>query len=384
MRFHIIGLPHTQTHKMHTACAFTMKILKFCQMMKSLGHTVIHYGAEGSDAACDEHVQIISRDEQVRFFGPFNKDKLYEADWSGQAPYWKLTHDRAADEINKRARPKDIVSFAFGNLQQALANQLRKDVFVVETGIGYNGTFAKYRVFESYCHMHKLWGAEGGYDPDGKFFDTVIPNYFDPADFPLKTEKSDYYLYIGRLIKRKGVNIAVEACKRLGAKLVIAGQGCVGAESIPGGQRIHCADGEVYEGNIQYVGCVGGAERARLYQNARATFVPTTYIEPFGGTNVESQFTGTPAITTDFGAFPETVEHGKTGFRCRTMNEFVWAAKNVHTLDPRYIHERAVAKYAMDNVKWQYETYFNQLMDLWGDGWYAAHDRPDNHWLVRS
>ena len=58
------------------------------------------------------------------------------------------------------AQPKDIVSFAFGNLQQALAAQLRKDVFIVETGIGYNGTFAKYRVFESYCHMHKLWARK--------------------------------------------------------------------------------------------------------------------------------------------------------------------------------------------------------------------------------
>ena len=47
---------------------------------------------------------------------------------------------------------------------------------------------------------------------------------------------------------------------------------------------------------------------------------------------------GTPAITTDFGAFPETVEHGKTGFRCRTLNEFVQAAKARIALDPQYIH----------------------------------------------
>ena len=60
---------------------------------------------------------------------------------------------------------------------------------VVEYGIGYNGTFAKYRVFESYAHMHKIWGAQGGFDPDGKFYDVVIPNYFEPGRLPASVDE---------------------------------------------------------------------------------------------------------------------------------------------------------------------------------------------------
>jgi hypothetical protein len=41
----------------------------------------------------------------------------------------------------------------------------------------------------------KVWGAQGGYDPDGKLYDAVIPNYLNPADYPLQTEKQGYYLY---------------------------------------------------------------------------------------------------------------------------------------------------------------------------------------------
>lgn len=381
MRFHVVALPHTQTNMNHSACAFTMKILHFCQMMKSLGHEVFHYGVEGSQVqdCCVEDVTILSQAEQEGFFGKYNPGALYNVDWQGKAPYWQLTNERAIAGINRRKKSGDFVCLITGNLGIPIAEAVGNDVMVVEYGIGYNGTFAKYRVFESYAHMHKIWGAQGGFDPDGKFYDAVIPNYLNPNDYPLQVQKGDYYLFLGRLIKRKGIHIAVETCKRLGAKLKIAGQGCKKVE----GNRIHCEDGEVYEGsNLEYVGFATGEKRARLYQNAIATFVPTTYIEPFGAVAIESQMAGTPAITTDFGAFPETVEHGKTGFRCHTLDHFLFAARNAHTLDPEYIHQRSVANYSMDRIRWRYQEYFQMLTDLWRDGWYTERERTQLDWLT--
>jgi glycosyltransferase involved in cell wall biosynthesis len=90
---------------------------------------------------------------------------------------------------------------------------------------------------------------------------------------------------------------------------------------------------------------------------------------------------GTPVITTDFGAFVETVEHGKTGFRCHTMNEFVLAAEEVKKLDPQYIRDRAVRLYSLDTIKWKYDSYFRRLLDLWGEGWSTLDGRIDEHWL---
>ena len=81
MRFHIVALPHTQTNKIHTACAFTMKILHFCHMMKSLGHrsstTEPRAARSGTPV---EHVQIISRSEQEGFFGKHDGNALYKDD----------------------------------------------------------------------------------------------------------------------------------------------------------------------------------------------------------------------------------------------------------------------------------------------------------------
>lgn len=383
-RFHVVALPHTWTAMSHSACAFTMKILHFCQMMHGLGHEVYHYGVEGSEVSdcTTQHIEVLSRAEQERFFGKYNPDALYEVDWSGRAPYWGLLNARAAESIQARKKPGDFVCVIMGSINLPLVEAVEGGVAVVEYGIGYNGCLprkpGRYRVYESYAHMHKLWGAEGGYDPDGRLYDAVIPNYLNPQDYPYQQTKQDYYLYLGRLIKRKGIHIAVETCKTLGAKLKIAGQGCVKVE----GNRIYCSDGEVYEGdNLEYVGFATGDKRASLYQNAIATFVPTTYIEPFGAVAIESQMAGTPAITTDFGAFTETVEHGVTGFRCSTLNEFVWAARHAAKLDPIQVHKRAVVRYSMDTVKYRYQTYFERLADLWHAGWYELHDDYDSAWL---
>jgi glycosyltransferase involved in cell wall biosynthesis len=91
----------------------------------------------------------------------------------------------------------------------------------------------------------------------------------------------------------------------------------------------------------EYLGPVG-LERAELYQNAKAVFVPTTYVEPYGTVNVEAQMCGTPVITTDWGAFTETVIDGVTGYRCRTFGEFVQASIDAPKLDRNVIRQRAL------------------------------------------
>jgi glycosyltransferase involved in cell wall biosynthesis len=163
--------------------------------------------------------------------------------------------------------------------------------------------------------------------------------------------KGDYYLFIGRLIDRKGYRIAQEVCERLGKRLILAGPG----EQI---------------GYGEFVGSVDPEERARLMGGAIATFAPTLYIEPFGNVVIESQACGTPTITTDWGAFTENNPHGITGFRCRTLKEFMDAAENVKQLDRAAIRERAVSLYNLDTIGAQYNDYFQRLLTLWGDGWY--------------
>ena len=297
-RFHVVALPHTQTSRLHCGCAYTMKVLNFCRMMRSLGHTVFHYGAEGSQADCSEHVSVISQEEQRLLCGTQDwRRETYRIAWDERAPYWQLCNSRAVAEILRRKQARDFVCLIGGSCQRTIADHVGNDVLCVEFGVGYRGVFAKYRVFESYAHQARIYGAQQP-DGDGNFYDAVIPNYYDPADFPFCPKKQDYFLYIGRLIRRKGIQVAVETTRAIGARLLIAGQGIDRIE--PG--RIVTTEGHCYEGaHLQYVGFADVARRAELMGNARAVFVPTLYLEPFGGVNVEAQLCGTPVITTDWG-----------------------------------------------------------------------------------
>jgi glycosyltransferase involved in cell wall biosynthesis len=98
---------------------------------------------------------------------------------------------------------------------------------------------------------------------------------------------------------------------------------------------------------------------------ATAVICPSLYMEPFCGVNVEAQLCGTPVITTDFGAFPETVEQGRTGFRCLVMQDYVNAIHQVKCLDRAYIQERALRLYSCEAVGKEFERWFQDLYNLW-------------------
>jgi glycosyltransferase involved in cell wall biosynthesis len=220
--------------------------------------------------------------------------------------------------------------------------------------------------------MNCVYGIMENKNP--AWYDCVIPNYFDPTDFEFRENKSNYLLFLGRLITNKGVAIAVDISTRTGIPLIVAGQGSY--EAIMGGPP---------PSNVTVVGYADVATRRELLAGAKALIQASYYNEPFGGCVVEANMSGTPVITSDWGAFSETVVHGVTGYRCRTMDQFVWAAKNIEALKPKACRDWAMANYSMDRVVLMYEEYFKMLYDVrFKKGFYEIHeDRKELDWLVK-
>lgn len=350
MRFHVVSLPHTHVTRDFPSCAFTQKVLRFCAMMKGMGHHVTLYAGEKNEAPCDEHVICVPEAGRRILVGGGH---YTDADWSH--PGWRAYNRAVVEAMRGRLRHRDFICLIGGHAQKPVADAFPGHISV-EFGIGYAGTFARFRVFESYAWMHMVYGAETGGNAgskDGHWFDAVIPNQFEDGLYSLGAGNGGYALYVGRLIDRKGYRIAQQVCQSRGMRLILAG---------PGKDR--------GTGYGEFVGEVDATERVRLMSAARCLFVPTQYVEPFGTVHIEAMACGTPVITTDWGVFTETVQQGVHGFRCRTFSEFGDALDKADGLDRQRIRDDAVRRFSMTAVAGQYEDYFTRLSTLWGKGWY--------------
>lgn len=369
-RIHVLGVPHTRTNLDYTLCAYTQKVYKFCKMMTARGHYIIHYGVEGSNPICSENVIVVSNEIYNKVYGEHNyRLNFFKYDMNDEC--YQTFYKNAIEEINKRKQPLDIILPFWGWGVKPICDAF-PDLITIEPGIGYgSGSWARFKIFESYAIYHAYCGQDGVQYCHQDFYHVVIPNYFDLADFNPNydkvsrlSNKDRYFLYVGRVFDGKGVNIAIQVCQKLGVKLKIAGQLGEEYQNYP------------WDDNIEYVGSVNTEQRSDLMRNAIASFLPSMYVEPFGGVQIENLLCGTPTITSDWGAFVENNIEGVTGYRCRTFNDYIQACINCIEGKIDYHSCRSKGEeFSLENIAIKYEKYFNDVLNIYlNEGWYHLED----------
>lgn len=355
---HLVGIFHTKHTAEYSHCAFTGKALRFSKMLRMYGYRVIEYANAGSESLADERVEMLTNDEFENLLGNRDKKAFHGDVATVGAPHHQLFESRLVPAMKQRVKPRDIICHPFGHAHSRLLQDFPNNAHV-ETGIGYptlvKGTI---KIFESYAWRHYHAGKDGR---QGANYEFVIPNYFDLDDWQPSFKPGSYYAFLGRIDACKGLDTIYEIAKYLrnvdtSAKIVLSGQGDYTKWAHP---------------NIVYNGPLAGRARSEFLRNAICSLMPTNFIEPFGGSGVEGLLCGTPLVTTDYGAFAETVQHGVNGFRCKTLADWLQAISKVRALDRGAIAQAARRTYSLEACGSMYDEAFQKIYQLYDKGWYT-------------
>jgi glycosyltransferase involved in cell wall biosynthesis len=336
LRLHVLANPHGITDLRYRMEPFNIAVSKFITNMVPLGWQITHYGHELSQVAC-ENVAVISATE----LPPQDESTLFPHN----PALTQLFAHRVNQQLQTTAQPGDAVLCFYGS-DHSDAVQNLSDVLIVEPSIGYRAeaVFAPYRVFTSYAQMHYYYGKNNQLHTPS-WTDAVIPNAFTPNEFKYSDNKGDYLLYLGRVSGEKGIDIAIKTAAATGRRLIIAGPGHI--DSVPAG--------------VEMIGYVNVEQRQTLLAGAAALIAPTYYIEPFGNIVIEAAMSGTPVLTTDWGGFTETVVQGRTGFRCRSLEEFVQAVDKLPEIYSWACRDWAIEHYSDQVIHDQFDQYFKRI-----------------------
>lgn len=159
------------------------------------------------------------------------------------------------------------------------------------------------------------------------------------AEYRVGSGPGDYYLTVSRLISWKRVDLAVAACRRLGRRLVVVGDG-------PELENLGAMAGD----EVTFTGQVlDKQELASLFAGCRALLFCSH--EDFGLAPIEAQASGRPVIAYHAGGALETVIDGQSGlfFHEQTTDSLVEAMLRFEraSFDPEHVRA-TVAKFDVE------------------------------------
>lgn len=196
------------------------------------------------------------------------------------------------------------------------------------------------------------------YKPELKDISTHLYN-FDPSIHNKKANpnKGNYFLFLGRLSREKGLQTLIHAFKGLpNINLKIAGTG----EEMASLQQISSP-------NIDFLGFVKGEALKSMIANASFIIIPSEWYENNPMTIIESYSLGKPVIAARIGGIPEIVNHNMTGYLFESANiedlkQTIIKANGLETTEYRTM-STAAEQFAHENF--HPEIHYEKLMKIY-------------------
>lgn len=191
----------------------------------------------------------------------------------------------------------------------------------------------------------------------------TVYNGIDLKLFPFNPKPKNYILFLGRLLAKKGVHLAIKAAIETGENLLIAGDK-IDAKFWEEQIKPHLKlDNVTYKGFLPY------SKTHRLYQEAKTLLCPIQWEEPFGLTFIEAMACGTPVIAFARGSAPEVIRDGKTGFLVEpydkkgniNINGFIEKIKRIGEIDRKECRKWVQENFTIEKMVEDYEKIFLKL-----------------------
>jgi glycosyltransferase involved in cell wall biosynthesis len=325
----------------------------------ALGHDVTVFAAAGSDvsarlvAPCPHPLEAWPEEERRRPQGYDAGTGLLEGPPSGRT-YEELhiatcMERAAAGEFDVVHSHLHVHALVYGRLIPCP---------LVTTLHGSAWSRASHPVLLAYREFPfvSLSDAEREFLPELNYVATV-GNGIRIEEFAFQAEKEDFLLYAGRFAPEKGPDLAIDAARRAGRRLLLAGkmepqyQDYFDEEIAP-----HLGDA------VEYVGDLTQRELAGYYRRAAAVLFLARWSEPFGLVAVEAQACGTPVIATNWGGPAESVVDGETGFLVDDPAGAAEAVARLAEIDPKACRRNVVERFSAEQMARGYEKVYEALV----------------------
>ncbi len=188
--------------------------------------------------------------------------------------------------------------------------------------------------------------------------------YFLPMDqYRPETKPSDYYIYLGRLSREKGIATLLEAVHlHRGSRMRcrILGEGPLEA-------TLKRRAAEWGLTNVEFSGYLQGEALQDAIRGAAFTVVPSEWYENLPFAVLESFALGTPVVGANIGGIPEMVLHGETGlvFESGNAQDLSTALAEMEA-DPKRMVAMGEAARALDEERYGPDPHMERLEDLYG------------------
>ena len=213
-----------------------------------------------------------------------------------------------------------------------------------------------YSLLAKELHLVAVSDAQRAANLDVPYAGTVH-NGIDVSAYPFRAEKEDKLVYIGRANPDKGPKEAITIARRAGLPLLML----LKRGEPPEREYFEHEVEPMLSSDVELFENVTHAEKVELLGRACAMVFPIRWPEPFGLVMTEAMACGTPVITTNWGAAPELVEDGVTGFRRDGEDELVEMVSHVRELDPAACRRRVEALFSGEAMVHGYEAVFEKV-----------------------